>query len=105
MDRTEFIAATAILLFGAFCLGFLTHWIVNRLSHVAKDDLSELERLAEALHDAEEARDAAMARHRNAEARLSQAEADLRATMEGLHEARREAEELRAWIARNHPDA
>ena len=41
MDRTDLIAATAILLFAAFLLGFLTHWLVSRLSHVSRRDLDE----------------------------------------------------------------
>ena len=34
---------------------------------------------------------------------LSQTEAELTAAMDGLRDARQEAEELRAWIERNHP--
>ena len=70
MDRNELVIATAILLFGAFLLGFLTHWLVSRLSHVSKSDLSELEAMAEALHSAEEARDAAIAERIAVETRL-----------------------------------
>ncbi|MEV8467125.1 hypothetical protein AB0T83_10070 [Fluviibacterium sp. DFM31] len=104
MDRTEFIIATAILLFGAFCLGFVTHWVVSRLSHVSKADLSELDSMAEALHDAEEARDAARTELKEEEGRLhgrlKEAEAELKAAMEGLQSARRETEELRAFISK-----
>jgi hypothetical protein len=108
MDRNELVIATAILLFGAFLLGFLTHWLVSRLSHVSKSDLSELEAMAEALHDAEEARDAALAERIAVEARLgaqlSQAEAELRGAMEGLREARQESEALRGELRRaGHP--
>lgn len=106
MERTEFMLATAVLLFGAFCAGLLTHWLINRLSHVSKDDLSELDRLAETLHQAEEARDAALTAQKSTEARLkariTQTEAELRAAMDALSEARHETEELRAWIERNH---
>ncbi len=104
MDRNELVIATAILLFGAFLLGFLTHWVVNRLSHVSKSDLSELEAMAEALHDAEEARDAALAERVAVEARLgarlTQAKAELRAAMEGLRDARHESEALQAELRR-----
>lgn len=115
MDRTEFIVATAILLFGAFCLGFLTHWVTNRLSHVSKADLDELDEMAEALHDAEEARDEAQAELKAEEekihtqlaeteaslkAKLAEAEAELRAAMDGLQSARRETEELREFISK-----
>jgi len=104
MDRSELVIATAILLFGAFLLGFLTHWVVNRLSHVSQADLSELEAMAEALHAAEEARDAALAERIATETRLgaqlAQAEAELRAAMAGLRDARHEAEALRAELGR-----
>ncbi|WP_193139862.1 MULTISPECIES: hypothetical protein [unclassified Meridianimarinicoccus] len=104
MDRTEFIIATAILLFGAFCLGFVTHWVVSRLSHVSKAALGELDSMAEALHDAEEARDAARAELKEEEVRLhgrlKETEAELKAAMEGLQTARHETEELRAFISK-----
>lgn len=104
MDRTELIIATGILLFGAFLLGFLTHWLVSRLSHVSSSQLGELEAMAEALHYAEETRDAAMAERVSVETRLqaqvTQAEAELRAAMEGLREARHESEALRAELGR-----
>lgn len=104
MDRNELIIATAILLFGAFLLGFLTHWLVSRLSHVSKSDLSELEAMAEALHDAEDARDAALAERIAVETRLgaqlTQAEAELRAAMDGLRDARHDSEALRTELRR-----
>lgn len=105
MDRTELIVATGILLFGAFLIGFLTHWVVSRLSHVSSSELGELEAMAEALHAAEEARDTALAERVSVEARLqaqlSQTQAELRATMEGLREARHDGEALRAALARS----
>lgn len=99
MDRTEFIVATSILLFGAYCIGFLSHWVVSRLSHVSKDELSELDRMAEALHETEEARDALLARQKTADARIAHAEADLQAAKARLSEAQHEADELRAFIS------
>lgn len=104
MDRNELIIATAILLFGAFVLGFLTHWLVSRLSHVSKSDLSELEAMAEALHSAEDARDTALAERIAVETRLgtqlAQTEAELRGAMEGLRDARHDAESLRVELSR-----
>ncbi|PWR04407.1 hypothetical protein DKT77_01645 [Meridianimarinicoccus roseus] len=104
MDRTELIIATGILLFGAFLLGFLTHWLVSRLSHVSSSELGELEAMAEALHAAEETRDAALTERVSVETRLqaqlSQTEAELRAAMEGLREARHDSEALRAELSR-----
>lgn len=103
MDRTEFIIVTAIALFGAFCLGFLSHWVISRLSHVSKSDLGELDNMAEALHHAEEARDSLSAEKAATEARLrgrlAQSEAEFNAAMEGLRDARRDADELRDYIA------
>ena len=59
----------------------------------------------EELHDAEETRDQAITYLQQREAeltnQLAQTEAELSAAMDGLREARREAEELRAWIERS----
>ncbi|WP_373355084.1 hypothetical protein [Pseudoroseicyclus sp. CXY001] len=104
MNRTEFIIATAVILFVAFCLGWFASWLVNRFTRVTKADISELDRMAQALHDAEETRDQAITymQQREAEigAQLAQTEAELRAAMDGLRDARHEAEELRVYIER-----
>ena len=103
MDRTEFILATALILLIAFTLGWAAHWLVARLTRVSDDDLGELDRMAQALHEAEELRDQAIAwvEHREAELaqQHAQTEAELRAAMDGLREARREAEYLNALLA------
>lgn len=102
MDRFQFIIAIAIILFVAFCLGWFTNWLVHRFTRVSKSDIGEFERMAKDLHDAEEMRDQAIAYVHEREAELSnqltQTEAELRAAMEGLREARLEAEELRTHI-------
>lgn len=102
MNRLEFIIAIAIILFVAFVLGWLAHWLVARFSQVTSADLNEMESLAKALHDAEETRDQAIAYLQQRETeltnQLSQTEAELRAAMDGLREARQEAGELRAYI-------
>ncbi len=99
MNRTEFIVATAIVLFVAFCLGWFANWLVHRFSRVSQSDVGELERLAQELHEAEETRDQAITYLQQREAeltnQLNQTEAELAATMEGLREARHEAEYLR----------
>ena len=104
MNRTEFIVATAVILFVAFCLGWIVSWIVHRLNRVSKSDIGELEHLAQSLHEAEETRDQALSYMQDREAeltkKLTQNEAELSAAMEGLRDARREAEELRAYIDR-----
>ena len=66
--------------------------------------MGELDRMAQALHDAEETRDQAITYLQQREAELSnqqhQTEAELRAAMDGLRDARHEAEEMRAYIER-----
>jgi septal ring factor EnvC (AmiA/AmiB activator) len=106
MNRTEFVIATAIILFVAFALGWFAYWVIHRFTRVSKADMGELERMAKELHDAEEMRDQAITYIQQREAdltnQLSQTEAELSAAMEGLREARHEAEELRAYIERLH---
>ena len=104
MDRTEFIIVTTAVLFVAFLAGWLASWLVHRVTRVTSSDMNDLDQMAHALHEAEEARDQAIIyqHQREAEltARLNQTEAELRAAMEGLRDARREAEELRAHVER-----
>lgn len=104
MNRAEFILATAAILFVAFLVGWFAHWLISRLSRVSQSDLSELDKMAQALHEAEETRDQAITYLQQREAEMSnqltQTEAELRAAMDGLREARREAEELRSYIDR-----
>ena len=102
MNRTEFIAVTAIILFVAFALGWFAYWLLHRFTRVSQADMGELERMAQALHEAEETRDQAIAYIQDREAELSnqiaQTEAELRAAMNGLRDARHEAEEMRTYI-------
>ena len=106
MNRTEFIIATAVILFVAFSLGWFAGWLVNRFTRVTRAEIGELDRMAQALHDAEETRDQALAwlgtREAELENLLVQKEAELRAAMDGLRESRQESEGLRDWIERNH---
>ncbi|WP_010138724.1 hypothetical protein [Oceanicola sp. S124] len=106
MNRTEFIIATAIILFVAFCLGWFAYWLIHRFTRVSLADVGELERMAHELHEAEETRDQAITYLQQREAeltnQLSQTEAELSAAMEGLRDARHEAEELRSYIERTH---
>jgi hypothetical protein len=106
MNRTEFIIATAIILFVAFALGWFTYWILHRFARISGGDMGEVDRLAQSLHDAEEMRDQAILflEHREGELtnQLAQTEAELRAAMEGLRDARQEAEEMRRYIERMH---
>jgi biopolymer transport protein ExbB/TolQ len=104
MNRTEFIVATAVILFLAFGLGWFANWLIHRFTRVTQADIGELDRLAQALHEAEETRDQAIIYLQQREAeltnQLSQTEAELRAAMDGLRDARREAAELRAQAER-----
>ena len=104
MNRTEFIVATAVVLFVAFCVGWFSNWLIHRFIRVSKSDVGELEKMAQELHEAEEARDQAITYMQQREAeltnQLSQTEAELKATMDGLREARHEAEQLRAQLDR-----
>ncbi len=104
MNRTEFIIATAIILFVAFGLGWFACWLIHRLSRVTQTEMGELEQMAHDLHEAEETRDQAIeyleAREAELTNRLNQSNAELRAAMDGLRDARREAHELRAYIER-----
>ncbi|MCK0137537.1 hypothetical protein [Aliiroseovarius sp. F47248L] len=104
MNRTEFIIVTAIILFVAFALGWFAHWLIHRFVQVAGTEMDELDKMAQALHEAEETRDQAMTYLQQREAEMSnqlqQTEAELSAAMDGLRDARQEAGELRAYIER-----
>lgn len=102
MNRTELIFGMAIILFVAFGLGWFAFWLMHRFTRVPGADTAELERLALALHEAEETRDEAIVYLQQREAeltnRIAQTEAELRATMEGLRNARSETEYLRQQL-------
>ena len=102
MNRTEFVITTAIILFVAFAMGWFANWLLHKFTRVSKSDLSEFEKMAQELHEAEETRDQAITylQQREAEltSKLTQSEAELNAAMDGLRQARLEAEELRTFI-------
>ena len=104
MTRTEFILMTAVILFVAFCMGWFANWLVHRFTRVAQSDVDQLERMSQELHEAEETRDQAITYLQQREAeitnQLAQTEAELRAAMDGLREARQECEELRNQLER-----
>ncbi|MGB8814636.1 MAG: hypothetical protein WCC57_15775 [Paracoccaceae bacterium] len=106
MNRTEFIIATAIILLVAFAMGWFAYWLLHRFTRIAGGDMGELDRLAQSLHEAEETRDQAIIYLEQREGELTnqiaQTEAELRAAMEGLRDARHEAEEMRGYIERMH---
>jgi len=102
MNRTEFIVVTALVLFLAFGLGWFANWLVHRFTRVRQQDLNELDRMAQALHEAEDIRDQAIeyvqTRERDLTTRLAQTEAELRAAMDGLREARAESDYYRTQL-------
>lgn len=102
MDRTQFIIATAIILFVAFAMGWFANWLVHRFTRVRQSDVADLDRMSQELHEAEETRDQAITYLQQREAeltnQLTQTEAELAAAMDGLRAARQEAEEMRARI-------
>ncbi|MBF9057085.1 hypothetical protein HKCCA1065_10835 [Rhodobacterales bacterium HKCCA1065] len=105
MNRTEFIIAITIILIIAFALGWFANWLVHRLTRVSDADVNELESLAASLHEAEELRDQAITyieqRESELTTQLSQTEAELRAAMDGLREARSENDHLRSKLEKS----
>jgi septal ring factor EnvC (AmiA/AmiB activator) len=105
MNRTEFIIAITIILIIAFALGWFANWLVHRLTRVSDADVNELESLAASLHEAEELRDQAITyieqRESELTTQLSQTEAELRAAMEGLRDARSENDHLRSKLEKS----
>ncbi len=109
MDGTAFILVTAIILMAAFSLGWFSYWLMHRFTRVAGGDMGEMDRLSQMLHEAEETRDQAIMYLEQRESELNnqiaQTEAELRAAMEGLRDARAEAEEMRIYIERMHANS
>ncbi len=105
MNGTEFIAATAAILFMAFLAGWFTHWLISRITRVTRSDMDDLDKMAQELHAAEEEREQAVIYMQQREAeltnKLAQTEAELDAAMEGLRTARNETEELRDYVERS----
>ncbi|MBN2759384.1 MAG: hypothetical protein JXQ79_02705 [Rhodobacteraceae bacterium] len=99
MNRMQFVLATAFVLFVAFALGWFANWLIHRFTRVRQQDLGELDKMAQALHEAEEIRDQAInyveTRERDLTARIKQLEAEVSAAMDGLREARRETDYYR----------
>ncbi|PVH30484.1 hypothetical protein [Pararhodobacter oceanensis] len=102
MNRTEFVVVTVIVLTAAFALGWFVNWLVHRFTRVTQADLGELERMAQALHEAEETRDQAIAyihqREEEVTRETAQLQAELAAAMDGLRDARHENQILSSEI-------
>jgi prophage endopeptidase len=106
MNQPVFIVVTSIILLAAFALGWFAYWVLHRFTRVQGGDMAEMDRMAQSLHEAEETRDQALIYMESRESELlsqiAQTEAELRAAMDGLREARQEAEEMRSYIERMH---
>ncbi|WP_134678490.1 hypothetical protein [Paracoccus ravus] len=104
MNRNEFVVATAVILFAVFLLGWLTSWLIGRLSRVTRAELGELEDMAQQLHKSEKAREEAILALELREDELRTEMGRLRIerdnTKAQLRESRREIEELREYIDR-----
>lgn len=104
MNRLQLTIATAVILLLAFALGWFAYWLLHRFTRVAGGDMAEMDRLAQSLHEAEEARDQAILyleqRETELMGQIAQSEAELKAAMEGLRDARAEVEDMRSYIER-----
>ena len=70
MNRIEFIATIAIVLFIVFALGWFSNWVMGRFMRVSETDIAELDAMGHALHQAEETRDQALQRLQQRETEL-----------------------------------
>lgn len=102
MDRTSLVIIISVAFFLTFITGWLLRWAYGRLNSVNSVNVSEIDDLANRLHEAEEARDQAMTYLQQREweltNKLTQTEAELAAAMEGLGAARRETGEVQARL-------
>jgi hypothetical protein len=99
MNRDELIGVLALAFFLTFVLGWMLRWAYGGFNRINSSNMGEIDDLANRLYEMEQAKDTAEAALKEREwelgNRVSQAEAELAAAMEGLGAARREAEELR----------
>ena len=102
MNRTELVIVISVAFFLTFLAGWVLRWAYGRLNSVNSVNVTEIDDLANRLHEAEEARDQAMTYIQQREweltNQLTQTEAELKAAMEGLGAARREVGELQARL-------
>lgn len=102
MNRNELTLIITLAFVLTFILGWTLRWAYGRMNRVNSVDVAQVDDLATRLHDAEEARDQALTYMQQREYeltnQLSQSEAELNAAMEGLGDARREAEAYRVKL-------
>ena len=71
MNGTEFVAATAAILFVAFLTGWFAHWLISRVSRTTRTGMNDLDQMAQDMHRAEDERDQAVAYYQSREAELT----------------------------------
>lgn len=102
MERTELTVIIAVALFAAVALGWVLRWVFDLLNPppppepVADSEWAEYAKACEAQRDDAVARLAEV--ERDLGNRLTQANAELTAAMDGLGDARREAQTLQAQL-------
>ena len=99
MNQFDLIIFTSIVLFVTFCLGWLAHLLIAKLGHKSDRNQTGEHAMAETFYksETEHANIVDKLKERDAELtnKLAQAQAELSATMDGLHNARVEIESLR----------
>jgi len=103
MNRTELTALVAATFIFAILIGWTLRWMYTRIGQAGLATSGRSNDLASRLHAAEEARDEAF-RDRDdtigeMKRKLVQTEAELAAAMEGLGDARRDAQAMRQQLS------
>lgn len=103
MNRTELTVLVAATFMVAILIGWALRWLYGRMGQAGLQTTGGSNDLAARLHAAEEARDAAYKDRDQTigemKKKLVQTEAELQAAMEGLGDARRDAEAMRREIS------
>lgn len=77
LSRSELAIAITVVLIGAVCVGFLLHWAWTYLNRAKSIDSAKMGEMAEGLHQAEMAREAAEEARQQAEVTLARREAEI----------------------------
>ena len=84
LTGSELTTAIAAVLIGAVCVGFLLHWLWSHLNRSRTSDSARLDEMAERLHEADMAREAAEVARRQAETLLARREAETAERLAGM---------------------
>jgi chromosome segregation ATPase len=76
LNGSELTTAIGAVLIGAVCVGFLLHWLWSHLNRSRSSDSARLGEMAERLHNADMASEAAEVTRSQAEALLARREAE-----------------------------